>query len=100
MTVYRVDSTVSPKASFRLNGAPFDPSVVTLTIHKPRTATPVVKAKGDHFNDSPGDYVIDVELDQRGTWRLRWVGIGEYTDGQGRTRPFLQSIPMTLQVYA
>ena len=100
MTVYRVDSVVSPKASFRLNGAPFDPTTITLTISKPRTTAPVVKAKSDHYNDSPGDYVLDLTLDQRGTWRLRWLGTGTYVDSQGRTRPFVQSIPMTLQVYA
>lgn len=99
MTVYALDSSATPVAHFRLNGAPYDPATVTLTIHKPGTPVPVVKIKADMLNDSPGDYAYDLAFDQRGTWRVRWLGVGTYVDVQGRTRQYLQPITQVFRVY-
>ena len=102
MTVYRLGSDATPVAHFRLNGQPYDPAQMVLTIHKPRTPAPVVRHKGDAtmFNDSVNDYATDLTFDERGSWRLVWAGTGTYTDGQGRTRPYAQTIRQVLRVYA
>lgn len=96
--IYRLNTTITPLGHFRRNKVGYDPTTVTLTIRKPRSAD-VVKAKADLLNDSVGDYALDLELNERGTWRLAWVGTGTYVDAQSRIRPYHEAFTQVIRVY-
>ena len=99
--IYRKGETKRVRARFTLNGNPYNPSTVTATIRPPAGAA-VVRTNADTavmYNDSTGDFVTDVTLNQRGTWYVDWLGTGTFLDTEGRTRQYTEPVQHTLRVY-
>ena len=99
--IYRKGEVKRPRARFQLNGAAYDPSLVTVTIRPPSgpAVTRTAGVDATVYHDSPGDYVTDVELNQRGTWYVDWLGTGTFLDTEGRTRVYREPVQQVLRVY-
>jgi hypothetical protein len=99
--VRRLGETISLLARFTKAGALFDPDTVTVTVTPPRAAVSTVYTSGDPelFNDTTGEYVIDVALDRRGTWHINWLGTATILDNLGRPRDWRQPVRQRIYCY-
>ncbi len=79
MNSYPLGSLIKLTGTFTdANGAPADPTVVTLSILAPDTT--VSEYSGDDLDNSDvGIYSYDLEPDAAGPWIYRWVGDGAIT---------------------
>ena len=86
MTTYTTGATVRVSAAFTTNGAAVDPSTVTCKIQNPSgTVTTYTYAGGTVTRDSLGNYHVDIDANQDGTWLWRFssTGTGKAAD-EGR----------------
>jgi len=75
MTVYDIGDLAHLTASFaNPQGAPTDPTTVTLTIASPSALTDITAAL---VHDDVGVYHYDLPITEAGLWRYRWVGTGD-----------------------
>jgi hypothetical protein len=83
---------VAAEAFTNVEGAPADPTTVTLTIQKPDATTlvytwPTAGPNGVLTRESAGRFYRDVAIDQSGRWTQSMVGTGNVTAAaQSRTR--------------
>jgi hypothetical protein len=82
---YPIGSQIDITVSFSTpDGAPVDPTEVTLQMLAPRVASPTeVTYPGTVTRSSAGNYSYSVNLTEGGTWAYRWVGTGAYVGTTG-----------------
>lgn len=76
---YDLGDMVRVSASFtNIDGVAADPTAVTLQVRRPDTSitTYTYGADPEIVKTDVGQYRADLDIDQEGTWRFRWAGVG------------------------
>lgn len=100
--VMRLGSIEPVAVAFTLDGDPYEPDTVTLTITPPTGAATVLvyPTATTILHDTVNEYLFDIEFDQTGPWHVEWVGEGTWTDENTHVREYLQTERQTFRVYA